>query len=54
MLNFLKHDNVEILLCAAFKWDSTLNALNYIFFSPLKLFNPESSKKEVRNKQKRK
>ena len=43
-----------LLLCAAFKWDSTLNALNYIFFSPLKLFNPESSKKEVRNKQKRK
>ena len=43
-----------LLLCAAFKWDSTLNALNYIFFSPLKLFYSDSHKKEVRNKQKRK
>ena len=43
-----------LLLCAAFKWDSTLNVINYIFFSPLKLFSSDSPKKEIRNKQKRK
>ena len=43
-----------LLLCAAFKWDSTLNVLNYIFFSPMKLFTSSTPKKETRNKQKRK
>ena len=43
-----------LLLCAAFKWDSTLSVLNYIFFSPMKLFGSESPKKEIRNKPKRK
>ena len=43
-----------LLLCAAFKWDSTLDVINYIFFSPLKLFSSDSPKKEIRNKQKRK
>ena len=44
-----------LLLCAAFKWDSTLNVLNYIFFSPLRLFSYETTqKKENRNKPKRK
>ena len=43
-----------LLLCAAFKWDSTLNVLNYIFFSPMKLFTSSTPKKETRNKPKRK
>lgn len=43
-----------LLLCAAFKWDSTLNVLNYIFFSPMKLFTSGTPKKETRNKPKRK
>lgn len=43
-----------ILLCAAFKWDSTLNVLNYTFFSPMKLFTSSTPKKETRNKPKRK
>ena len=43
-----------LLLCAAFKWDSTLNVINYIFFYPLKLFSSDSPQKEIRNKQKRK
>jgi len=43
-----------LLLCAAFKWDSTLSVLNFIFFSPMKLFGSESPKKEIRNKQKKK
>ena len=43
-----------LLLCAAFKWDSTLNVLNYIFFSPMKLFSSSTPKKETRNKPKRK
>ena len=45
-----------LLLCAAFKWDSTLGALNYIFLSPLNLlFSYETApKKENKNKPKRK
>ena len=43
-----------LLLCAAFKWDSTLNALNYLISFPLKIFNSNESKKEFKNKPKRK
>ena len=43
-----------LLLCAAFKWDSTLYVLNYLFYSPFKLFASNTPKKEVRNKPKRK
>ena len=43
-----------LLLCAAFKWDSTLNVLNYLISFPLKIFNSNESKKEFKNKPKRK
>ena len=43
-----------LLLCAAFKWDSTLNVLNHIFFFPMKLFSSYTPKKETRNKPKKK
>ena len=43
-----------LLLCAAFKWDSTLNVLNYLISFPLKIFNSNESKKEFKNKTKRK
>ena len=43
-----------LLLCAAFKWDSTLNVLNYLISFPMKLFYSNESKKEFKNKQKRK
>ena len=44
-----------LLLCAAFKWDSTLSVLNYIFNFPLKFFSSNiAPKKETRNKPKRK
>ena len=43
-----------LLLCAAFKWDSTLNILNYLISFPLKIFNSNESKKEFKNKPKRK
>ena len=43
-----------LLLRAAFKWDSTLNVLNYLISFPLKIFNSNESKKEFKNKPKRK
>ena len=43
-----------LLLCAAFKWDSTLNVLNYLISFPMKFFDSNESKKEFKNKQKRK
>ena len=43
-----------LLLCAAFKWDSTLNVLNYIIFSPMKLFSSNTPKRDIKNKPKRK
>ena len=43
-----------LLLCAAFKWDSTLNVLQTLLFSPMKLFSSNTPKKEIRNKPKKK
>ena len=43
-----------LLLCAAFKWDSTLNVLNYLISFPMKLFYSNKSKKELKNKPKKK
>ena len=44
-----------LLLCAVFRWDSTLKVLNYLFLLPINLFGSSSQpKREGRNKSKRK
>ena len=44
-----------LLLCAVFKWDSTLKVLNYLFLTPLNMFTSSTNpKREYKNKSKRK
>ena len=44
-----------LLLCAVFKWDSTLKVLNYLFLAPLNMFSSSKppTKKESKKKQKK-